>query len=299
MNGGGGDAGHDVAGTLANKTEHVELRHHAFHHGEDRFVQGHVHHLALAAVDLAMTQGHQCADYAPQRCNRVTDGDAGTHRRAVLETGDVAQPAHGFADGAEPRLVFHRPGLAEARQAHHHQARVQRMQHVPAQVEFFQHAGAEILDQDVGLGQQALEYFAALGVLEVEGERLLVAGLHEPPQRGALVQLAPLAQRVAAIGRFDLDHFGAEFGTDTRGERPGDQGTEFDNFKAGEGFAGRRHGVSVAVGQSRGFITRRLRRVLLRGMEGADGVDCATFFCTKPVDHGPAVHHLQVRIESH
>ncbi|MNN42821.1 hypothetical protein D3C81_1570290 [compost metagenome] len=67
-------------------------------------------------------------------------------------------------------------------------------------------------------------------MLEVEGERLLVASLHEPPQRGALVQLAPFAQRVAAIGRFDLDHLGAEFGTDARGERASDKGAEFDNF---------------------------------------------------------------------
>ncbi|MNO82804.1 hypothetical protein D3C76_740890 [compost metagenome] len=299
VDGGGRDAWHDVAGAFADETEHIEFRDHALHHGKDRLIQGHVHHLALAAIDFPVAQRHQRADHPPQGGNRVPDGNPGAHRRAVIETGDVAQAAHRLAYGTEAWLVFHRPGLAKARQAHHHQARVQRMQHIPPQTKFFQHARAKVFDQDVGLGQQALEDIAALGVLEVEGERLLVAGLHEPPQRGALVQLAPLAQRVAAIGRFDLDHFGAEFGTDTRGERPGDQGTEFDNFKAGEGFAGRRHGVSVAVGQSRGFITRRFRRVLLRGMEGADGVDCATFFCTKPVDHGPAVHHLQVRIESH
>ncbi|MNC33709.1 hypothetical protein D3C75_821130 [compost metagenome] len=246
-----------------------------------------------------MAQRHQRADHPPQRGDRVADGDAGAYWRAVLEAGDVAQPAHRLAHRAEARLVLHRSGLTEAGQAHHHQLRVERVQHLPAEAELFQDAGAEVLDDDVRLGHQLLEDGLRLGMLEVEGQRLLVARLHEPPQRGALVQLAPLAQRVAAIGRFDLDHFGAEFGTDTRGERPGDQGTEFDNFKAGEGFAGRRHGVSVAVGQSRGFITRRFRRVLLRGMEGADGVDCATFFCTKPVDHGPAVHHLQVRIESH
>ncbi len=42
------------------------------------------------------------------------------------------------------------------------------MQHVPAQAELFQHAGAEVLDKDVGLAEQALEHFTAFGVLEVE-----------------------------------------------------------------------------------------------------------------------------------
>ena len=155
VNGGGRDAWHDVAGTFADKAEHIELRDHAFHHGEDRFVQGHVYHLALAAVDFPVSQRHQCTDHTPQGSNRVTDGNTRAHRWAVVEAGDVAQAAHRLAHGAEARLVLHRPGLAEARQAHHYQARVERVQHVPAQAEFFQHARAEVLDQDVGVGQQA------------------------------------------------------------------------------------------------------------------------------------------------
>ncbi len=124
VDGGGRDTRHDVAGALADKTEHVELRDHAFHHGENGLVQRHIHHLALAAIDFAMTQGHQRANHSPQRGDRVADGDAGAHRRAVVETGDVTQPAHRFTDRTEARLVLHRAGLAEAGQAHHHQARV-------------------------------------------------------------------------------------------------------------------------------------------------------------------------------
>ncbi|MNS50715.1 hypothetical protein D3C72_833710 [compost metagenome] len=55
---GGRDAGHDVAGALADKTEHVELRHHAFHHRENRFVQRDIDNLACATIDFAMTQRH-------------------------------------------------------------------------------------------------------------------------------------------------------------------------------------------------------------------------------------------------
>ena len=111
------------------------------------------------------------------------------------------------------------------------------MQHVPAKTELLEHARTEVFDQDVRLGQQLAQDVAPVGVLEVEGERALVARLYEPPQRGALVKLAPLAQWVAAVGRFHLDHLGAEFGADARREWPGDQGAELDHFKAGEGFA--------------------------------------------------------------
>ena len=247
MDGGGGDARHDVAGALADETEHVEFRNHAFHHGEDRLVEGDVDHLTLSAVDLAVSQRHQRADHAPQGGDRVADGNPGANRRAVLEAGNVAQSAHRLADRAEARLVLVGAGLAEARQAHHHQARVQRVEDIPAQAELFQYAGAEVLDQDVGIAEQAFQDRLALGVLEIEGQGFLVACLNEPPQRGAFVELAPLAQWVAAVGRLDLDHFGAELGADPRGERAGDQGAELDHLQAGQRFGRMFHAVSVRL----------------------------------------------------
>lgn len=63
VDGGGRDARHDVAGAFADETEHIEFRHHALHHGKDRLVQGHVHHLALAAIDFPVAQRHQRADH--------------------------------------------------------------------------------------------------------------------------------------------------------------------------------------------------------------------------------------------
>ena len=176
------DARHDVAGALADEAAHVELRDHAFHHGEHRLVQRHVHHLTETAVDLAMAQRHQRADHRPQRGNRVADADAGAHWRTVLEAGDVTQPAHRLADRAEARLILHRPGLAEAGQAHHHQLGIQRMDGIPAEPQLLQHAGAEVFDQDVGLSDQLAQDLLAVRVLEVERQRLLVARLHEPPQ---------------------------------------------------------------------------------------------------------------------
>ncbi|MCY1448333.1 hypothetical protein D9M71_649930 [compost metagenome] len=105
------------------------------------------------------------------------------------------------------------------------------MQDVPAQAKLFQHAGAEVLDQDVRFTEQFLQDRQAVRMLEVERQRFFIASLDEPPQRGALVQLAPFAQWIAAVRRFDLDHIGTEFSANARGERAGDQGTQFDDFQ--------------------------------------------------------------------
>ena len=90
-------------------------------------------------------------------------------------------------------------------------------------------------------------YALTFGLGEVDGQGFLVACLNEPPQRGAFVELAPLAQWIAAVGRLDLDHFGAELGADPRGERAGDQGAELDHLQAGQRFGRMFHAVSVRL----------------------------------------------------
>src|SRR5690606_1415504 len=95
-----------------------------------------------------------------------------------------------------------------------------------------QRAGAKVLDQDVGLGHQLADNGLAFGGLEVQRHRALVARLHVPPQRGAVLELAPLAQRVADLRRLDLDHLGAEFAEQLAGEGAGDQLAHLDHLEA-------------------------------------------------------------------
>ena len=49
-----------------------------------------------------------------------------------------------------------------------------------------------------------------VGVAQVQRDRALVARLHLPPDRGAVLNQTPVAQRVAAARRLDLDHVGTE-----------------------------------------------------------------------------------------
>src|SRR5690606_20443589 len=79
---------------------------------------------------------------------------------------------------------------------------------------------------------------------QVKGERMLVARLHMPPERGAVLELAPFAQRIAGARRLDLDHLGTELAQQLAGEGAGDQLTHFDDLDAlqGQGIAELFHG---------------------------------------------------------
>jgi len=65
--------------------------------------------------------------------------------------------------------------VAEARHRNVYEARVHPLQHFPADAEPIHDAGAQVLDQDVGLAGQLLEDALALRVLQVERDALLVA----------------------------------------------------------------------------------------------------------------------------
>ena len=49
------------------------------------------------------------------------------------------------------------------------------------------------------------------------------------------MQFAPLAQRIAISGRFDLDHFSTELPQQACSVRDGDQRTEYDHLDAMKG----------------------------------------------------------------
>ena len=78
--------------------------------------------------------------------------------------------------------------------------------HAPA----FQRAGAEILDQHIGLFEQGLGHILPLRLAQVQRHGFLIARLHLPPHGGAILDHAPVAQRVACFRRFNLDDLSAK-----------------------------------------------------------------------------------------
>ena len=229
------DAGQRAARGFTDRAERAVFRNEAFHDVEHRLVQRHVDHLAEAAVDLVVIEREQHADRAVQRRQRVADGDAAAHRHATRLAGEVAQAAHRLADDTEAGPVTIRAGLAIARDAQDDEAGVDRGERVGPETPAFERAGAKVLDQHIGLGDQPAREVLAFGLAQVERQRPLVARLHLPPDRRAVLQQPPVAQRIPGTRRLDLDHLGTELAEQLAGERTGDELTHLDDAHALQG----------------------------------------------------------------
>jgi hypothetical protein len=154
---------------------HGKRRRQFFGATEHRLVQRRVHVLAFAGA-LFVAQRHQHPDAAVQAGHVVAQGrGARRHRRAAWHAGQVGNATHGMRDAGKAGAVLVGPGLAVACDTQHHQARVDLLQHVPAQAPLFQRAGAEVFAQHVGLLDQMLEHLGAVGGMRRSSvtERLL------------------------------------------------------------------------------------------------------------------------------
>jgi hypothetical protein len=91
------------------------------------------------------------------------------------------------------------------------------------------HAGAEVLQEHVGGGDEAIEDVQGAGRLQVEGEAALAVVVANELGRVA----AGGAERIAQLGRLDLDDVGAQVGQHLPGEWPGDVAGELNDSNAG------------------------------------------------------------------
>ena len=135
------------------------------------------------------------------------------------------------------------PVVTEARDGEHDEPRVALLEQLEAQAEPVEHAGAEVLHEHVGTVDELQQDVAVGLVLEVEGDRLLVAVGREEVRRlpvvlGADERWPPATGVVAVALGLDLDHAGTEVAQHHRGLRPGQGAGEVDDEHVGERCAG-------------------------------------------------------------
>ena len=224
-----GDVGQDRAGSGPHVSGDRVLGDQRLHHAENGLVQRRVDDLPGAGVGTRV-EGHQCADAREDGGECVADRDACSCRRPVGFADDAAETAHRLADRAVPRPVGVRSGLAVARHPHDDQPRVQRHEVTRSEAPPLERPGSEVLDEDVGIGDEPANDLLTLGLTKVERDRALASGHDRPPQRGAAGLLAaPLPHRVALTRRFDLDHVGTEVREELAAEWPREQLTHLDD----------------------------------------------------------------------
>ena len=111
------------------------------------------------------------------------------------------------------------------------QPRVQRVHRIPAEPEPVHRAGAEILDQRIGVAHQVLRHRQPLGRLHVDADAALVAvEIGEEPGGEAVQPAGAIAVRRG----LDADHVGAKIGQHDAAGRSHHSVAELEHGQIGE-----------------------------------------------------------------
>src|SRR6266571_3054991 len=147
--------------------------------------------------------------------------------------GQGHEAAHRLAKRIERGTIAVRAVLAEARYRHQDDAGVQCAQPLVVEAHGSHHAGAKVLQHDVGLRHQRGEDLLALGAPEIEADALLAAVVD-----GEVDALAAhhrrMPARLLAAGWLDLDDLGAEIRHEHAAARPRLEPRELENANAVE-----------------------------------------------------------------
>ena len=112
---------------------------------------------------VRLVQRAEQPDRQMQSGARVADLRAGDERRAVGHAGGAHRAAHRLRDVLVRLELGIRAARAEALDRAHHDLRIDLVDLLPREAEAVEHAGAEVLHDDVALLQQVDEHLLALG----------------------------------------------------------------------------------------------------------------------------------------
>ena len=182
------------------------------------------------------------------RIERGENGIAGQHAGTHVDDGDavfgrrplgLAADAHQAGLRLENEIIAGQRGLraagAIASDRAAHRARRMGLEPGIGEAPFRQGAELEIIDDHVGLLDQAGEHLLAGGHRHVQRHRALVAvGAEEIGGLAGHERRSPAAGIVAAAGRLDLDDVGAHVAEHHGAERAGENAGEIEHADAGQ-----------------------------------------------------------------
>ena len=222
--------------------------HDALAHRQDGVDHADIDELAAAGL-VGAQDGADDADGAHGGGHQVADAGADLHRRVLVGAGDRHDAAErlGHDVVGRPVGVGAAAGapVAEAADGGVDQLGEALVQGLVAQAQAIHDAAAIVLDHGVGAVAQPHHQLAAFGLLQVDGDRLLVAVdrgevAAERPQL-VVGMVGPDDARVVAVERLDLDDLRALVGQQHGAERAGQHLREIDDADAIES-AGRHVG---------------------------------------------------------
>src|SRR5436309_1426891 len=227
-----------------------EIGHHLLHRYLDE--------LALAGA-LALDVSGQDGGGGVNARSGVADGRAAADGLAVGEAGYAHHATRRLSDHVEALVLVVRAGEPEALDAGDDEARIRRAEPLVVEAQLFHQAGREILHDDVRSLDHPEEQRAATGILQIDRHAALVGIEDEEEHRVEARHLRPVAPRLLAARRLDLDDVGPEPAEELGAGRAGFELGEVEDPDAAQRAFG--HGSLSPVGSTgsilRGITTRR------------------------------------------
>jgi hypothetical protein len=186
---------------------------------------------ALAGA-LAAEQRRCYAHHAKRGRVMIDDDGADRRRRAVRAPRTGRQPRHRLKQQVLPGTARIRSRRSEARRRRIDEARIIGKQPFGIETQAHHRAGAEVLHDDIGPGNQPFHQRLALGALHIDGEAALVAACREMIGALAVDEMArdrPVALK-GAIQRLDADDVGAHVAEKLRRRGAGQEVVEAEDL---------------------------------------------------------------------
>ena len=199
---------------------------------------------------------------------------AGLDRGAVRFAGHAHHAGRSLDGDVEATFGATRTVLPESRDRAVDERGLARSEPVPAKAQALHGPGAAVLQQHLGLQHELARDLQVGRLLEVQRDRALAAVEAGEVLAVAAGQRWPGAHGVT-LGRFDLDHLGAEIGQQHAGERPGGDLAELHHPHARQRPARGGRWRDGRVGSHEDRAAPRAARSASRwtGRAGARGID--------------------------
>ena len=175
----------------------------------DGLLHRHLDQLALAGALALDVGGHDRGGRVDTSAG-VANGGAAADGLAIGKAGHAHHAAGGLGDHVEALVLAVRAGEPEALDTRHDDPWIGRAQALVVEAELLHQAGREVLDHDVGLLDHLQEERPAVGVFQVDRHAALVRVEDQEEHRVEPRHFRPVAARLLAAGRLDLEHVGAQ-----------------------------------------------------------------------------------------